>query len=148
MKFLGLANFDDVYETILEFSKRKLQLKSGVTSLNITEMDLSENKLDCFFSPEYVQQHSIEKLPKLHSVKTLNILNNLGIENIQDAISQIQMVMPFLTTLSISLSEEDDVSFILNHMQQLEVLNGIRVERSQLFNVTGSCSEDPSNQTY
>lgn len=117
MKFLGLANFDDVYETILEFSKRKLQLKSGVTSLNITEMDLSENKLDCFFSPEYVQQHSIEKLTKLHSVKTLNILNNLGIENIQDAISQIQMVMPFLTTLSISLSEEDDVSFILNHMQ-------------------------------
>lgn len=46
-----------------------------------------------------------------------------------------------------SLSEEEDVSFILNHMQQLEVLNNIKVERQQLFNNTNvSQSEDTSHQ--
>lgn len=55
--------------------------------------------------------------------------------------------MPNVKHLSMSLSEEEDVSFILNHMQQLEVLNNIKVERKQLFNNTNaSQSEDTSQQ--
>lgn len=39
-------------------------------------------------------------------------------------------MLPCVSSLHISLSEEDDVSFIIMHMPQLEVLNGIRVVRS------------------
>jgi hypothetical protein len=53
-------------------------------------------------------------------------------------------MMPNMANFNMSLSEEDDVSFILNHMPQLEVLNGIRVERNQLFSHSASQSEDPS----
>lgn len=56
------------------------------------------------------------------------------------------MVMPCVQNLSISLSEEEDVSFILNHMKQLEVLNNIKVERQQLFNSRKRAEEGQGQQ--
>jgi tmRNA-binding protein len=56
-------------------------------------------------------------------------LENLNFENIQTAVSQMQHIFPNLKALQISLSEEQDVSYIMQNMNQLEVLNGIKVIR-------------------
>ncbi len=39
--------------------------------------------------------------------------------------------MPEVADLHISLSLEEDVSYIIDHMPRLEMLNGIKVEREQ-----------------
>ena len=48
--------------------------------------------------------------------------------SIQESILQVQALMPNLKNLHISLSVEEDVSFIMERLVNLESLNGIRVE--------------------
>ena len=47
--------------------------------------------------------------------------------------------MPNLKCLQISLSIEEDVSFIIEAMPQLEMLNGLKVEREKIFD--NSCQD-------
>ena len=113
----------------MEFARQHPEIKNDLTKLRLTEIDISENFMSNFFSGDFLKEYDLNSLQKLTSVRTLNILNNLDLENIQEAVLQIQTIMPCVENLSISLSEEEDVSFILNNMQQLEILNSIKVER-------------------
>lgn len=84
-----LTSFDEVYAIILDFAKQNCNSKTDETGLNLSEIDVSENSLNCFFSNDFVRLYELEKLQKLSTVKTLNILNNLEIESIQDAVRHI-----------------------------------------------------------
>jgi hypothetical protein len=118
-----LIQFDEVYRDIVEFSKTKSKTKYNFHNLNIVEVNLSNNRLVHFFKgPITLSTHRLE------SVETLNLLNNLNLESIQDAVLQVNSLMPNLKHLHISLSMEEDVSFIIEKMPLLETLNGIHVD--------------------
>jgi len=68
----------------------------------------------------------------LENVHHLNVLNNFEVEDVQDFVDQIVILMPEVRDLHISLSLEEDVSYIIDHMPKLELLNGIRVERDHI----------------
>lgn len=129
-----LIQFDEVFHDIVDFSKTKTKTKYNFANLNIVEIDLSDNKLVHFFKGPI--SFSTQKLESVH---TLNLLNNLQLESIQKSILQIKTLMPNLKHLHISLSVEEDVSFIMEKMSNLESLNGIQVE-------TNSDGDDPSKQ--
>ena len=63
------------------------------------------------------------------------MINNLELD-IQDCILQVKVVMPNLRHLEISLSREEDVSFIIENLKNLETLNKIAVEWDQLLDDT------------
>ena len=103
-------------------------------------MDLSNNRLKEFFSESrkanlFSKYKQVKRLLHVHS---LNLLNNLDLK-IQDSVVQVQALMPNLKCLQISLSIEEDVSFIIEAMPQLEMLNGLKVEREKIFD--NSCQD-------
>jgi hypothetical protein len=53
-------------------------------------------------------------------------LNGNPIENLHQAVSSLQ-TLPVLTSLSINLTEEEQVDFLLKSLPQLCELNGIEV---------------------
>jgi hypothetical protein len=58
---------------------------------------------------------------------------------------QVQALMPNLKHLHISLSVEEDVSFIMEKMLNLDSLNGIQVETNSETN--SPKEESPEHQT-
>lgn len=94
LKELGLTDFDDVYKMVLEFAQENLEVKDDLTKLKLTEIDMSENNMTSLFSADFMQANDLNQVKKLMAVKTLNLLNNLELESIQDAVLQIQTVMP------------------------------------------------------
>jgi hypothetical protein len=63
--------------------------------------------------------------------------------SIQDSVMQVQALMPNLKHLHISLSVEEDVSFIMEKMVSLESLNGITVETNSDENENSPKEESP-----
>jgi len=59
-------------------------------------------------------------------------------------VDALKTIGPNLTKLQINLFEEDQVDYLLRHLEQLEVLNGLKVERDALFNEEES--SDPEHQ--
>lgn len=94
LKELDLADFDDVYKMILEFAQSNPELRDDFTKLRLTEIDVSENMMTSFFTQDFLQAYDLNELKKLTSVRTLNILNNLELDSVQDAVVQIQTIMP------------------------------------------------------
>ena len=86
LKELGLTDFDDVYKMVLEFAQENLEVKDDLTKLKLTEIDMSENNMTSLFSADFIQANDFNQVKKLTAVKTLNILNNLELESIQDAV--------------------------------------------------------------
>lgn len=136
----GLESFDRIYEEIIDFAKTNVKTRYDFSNLDIAEIDLSSNKLTCFLGVDKNAKLFAEYKPlqKLDSVKSLNLLNNLELESIKDCVNQVQALMPNLKGLQISLSLEEDVSFIMAKFPNLENLNGIEVERDQLLESPGS----------
>ena len=89
-----MTDFDDVYKMVLEFAQENLEVKDDLTKLKLTEVDMSENNMTSLFSADFMQANDLNQVKKLMAVKTLNLLNNLELESIQDAVLQIQTVMP------------------------------------------------------
>lgn len=89
-----MTDFDDVYKMVLEFAQENLEVKDDLTKLKLTEIDMSENNMTSLFSADFMQANDLNQVKKLMAVKTLNLLNNLELESIQDAVLQIQTVMP------------------------------------------------------
>jgi hypothetical protein len=76
-------------------------------------------------------------------VTHLNLLGNQDL-TIKEVVQDLIEVMPKISTLQICLSYESDVSFIMDRMPKLELLNGIRVERELLSqNPTENESKEP-----
>ena len=71
-------------------------------------------------------------LQRLESIRSLNLLNNLDLGSIKDCVDQVHALMPNLKGLQISLSLEEDVSYIMAKFPGLESLNGIEVEHEHL----------------
>lgn len=111
-----------------------MKTRYNFSSLDISEIDLSYNKLTHFFTAEKSRElfSKFKPLQPLESVVTLNLLNNLELESIKDCLNQVHALMPNLKSLQISLSLEEDVSYIMNKFPNLEILNGIEVEHEQL----------------
>ena len=63
-----------------------MEIKDDLTKLRLTEIDVSENNMANLFTADFLQANNLNELKKLTSVKTLNILNNLDLESIQDTI--------------------------------------------------------------
>ena len=65
-----------------------------------------------------------KKQKPLHSVESLNLLENTGLE-IKESILQISQCYPNVKRLEVSLALEEDVSYIMEQLPGLEILNGI-----------------------
>jgi hypothetical protein len=77
------------------------------------------------------------------NVVSLDICEN-PLEDVNSIISEVQMMMPNLTSLRINLYDEDHVDFIIRSMVKLEYLNGLPVERDSMSSHYESPSEDSS----
>lgn len=109
----GLTSFEPIYEMIMESAH-----------CHIGEIDLSNNVLTHLLDDESAKP--------LKSVSGLNLLDNLKFESVKKTATEIQQIFPNLRSLQFSLSEEEDVSFIIRTMPALEFLNGIKVNRTEL----------------
>jgi len=56
-------------------------------------------------------------------------LSDNPIHDVRSAVEQLQVIMPNVTDLQISLFKEQDVDFIMKSMPQLEYLNNLPIER-------------------
>ena len=59
---MGLKSFEDVYNTIIEFSKQNTTVKYDFHKLNISEIDVSDNKMTHFFDVNNYPTKSVKKL--------------------------------------------------------------------------------------
>ena len=130
----SFQSFDPIYDEIIDFAKTNVKTRYDFSNLDIFEIDLSHNKMTSFFSKEKeaLLFAKFKPLQRLSSVKSLNLLNNLDLESIKDCLNQVHELMPNLKALQISLSLEEDVSFIMAKFPNLESLNGIEVEHENL----------------
>ncbi len=80
--------------------------------------------------------NQIRRLPDdmscLTQVEDLNLNGNL-IDDLLNAVDSLR-TMPILRSLQINLHEEEQVDYLLRNLSELEMLNGLAVERDALFN--------------
>ena len=104
----------------------------------------------------FLDTNSVELLSRLKNLRVLNLaenylqrlpcnlqmlanlselnLNGNPLEEMQLVVDALKTIGPNLTSLQINLFEEDQVDYLLRNLEQLEVLNGLKVERDALFN--------------
>ena len=78
-------------------------------------LDLSSNQMKTLFPTQ--DCHEIRQTP-LNAIVSLNLSDNPFV-NVQEVVQQVQLLMPNLTDLQLSLFDEADVDFIITHMPQL-----------------------------
>eukprot|EP00347_Sterkiella_histriomuscorum_P010213 403377168 len=88
----------------------------------ISNLKLNDNII------RFIPQHIQEYLPHL---EILN-LNNNKLESLHDSIDALS-TLTNLRQLFINLSKEEQVDYILKKMPQLDVLNGLEVDRDELY---------------
>jgi hypothetical protein len=59
---MDLKSFEDVYNTIIEFSKQNTTVKYDFQKLNLYEIDVSDNKMTHFFDANNYPTKSVRKL--------------------------------------------------------------------------------------
>ena len=107
---------------LVSFDGMLLKLLADTTAFQrLTHINLANNKMTAFINQEMPSELY------LPNIKGLNLLDNLQLP-VQETILQVLKMFPNLETLEMSLSEENDVSFILAKMPRLLQLNGIAVE--------------------
>jgi hypothetical protein len=82
-----------------------------------------------------LSDNDIRKLPndlsQLSQIEELNLTGN-PIDNLQLAIESL-VTMPVLHSLHINLHQEEEVDFLLRNLPELQMLNGLVVERDAIF---------------
>jgi Leucine-rich repeat (LRR) protein len=68
----------------------------------------------------------------MNQIEELN-LNGNPLDDICQAVDTLK-TMPNLKSLQINLHEEEQVDYLLRTLQELDLLNGLAVERDALFN--------------
>ena len=88
----------------------------------LTTLNLSDNK---------ITEVPLEMTEQLALLEVLN-LNNNKIDNVFEAIDAIA-VIPTLKSLFINLNKEEQVDYILKKLPTLDYLNGLQVDRDELY---------------
>lgn len=104
--------------------------------MGIQELDISSNKIKVPFT-DHINEMEIRGC--MSSVTSLNLSDN-PIQNMAQTVQQLNLAMPHLMDLQISLFKEQDVDYILKHMPSLQFLNNLPVERCKNPEQEGSLS--------
>jgi hypothetical protein len=101
---------------------------------NIQLLDLSSNNISLLLPEDIAQalftttDSELMKDMQLSSVISVNLSDN-PITNVTDAILQLNMLMPNVQDIQISLYSEKDADFIIKTLPNLEYLNNLPVEK-------------------
>ena len=108
-------------------------------------VNLSSNQIGILMGESFIEQLGGANLlrDKFPEIVSLNVSDN-PIVDMQAMVNEINLLMPNLKDLQISLFQEPDVDLILQTLPKLEVLNNIPVDQAD---ETGSSSiKSPSTQ--
>ena len=92
-----------------------MTLFSILSRMGIKELDISSNKIKLPFTDH---NNEMEIRGCMSSVTSLNLSDN-PIQNMMLTVQQLNLAMPHLQDLQISLFKEEDVEYVLKYMPAL-----------------------------
>ena len=131
---------------VLDLSSQNIEHLEPLISLvfsktpNLVELDLSDNLIQSV--PDSLGQH-------LTQLETINLNGNpipQDDESFMGVVDSLSLIgPPGLKVVYISLTREDQVDFILRKLPKLEMLNGLAVDREELYSSGEESREDEHN---